>query len=107
MVQYQKTQCFKFTPVGRLYKQERMVRRECLGGLNIFIYNGLNGSSFYQVGACLQAESCYEGWIPHISVGSEINKMGLVMRVGFLISQLDLRTTSWVLYQRVGSLIFS
>jgi hypothetical protein len=39
----------------------------------------------------------YEDWIPHISVGSEINKLGLVMMVGFLISLLDLRTTSWVL----------
>jgi hypothetical protein len=45
--------------------------------------------------------------IPHISVGFEINKLGLVMRVGFLIYQLDLRTISWVLYQRVGSLIFN
>ena len=60
----------------------------------IFIYNELNEGSFYQVGSCLEVESCYEGWIPHISVGSEINKMVLVMRVGFLISQLDLRTTS-------------
>jgi hypothetical protein len=39
----------------------------------------------------------YEDWIPHISVGSEINKLGLVMRVGFNISQLDLRATIWVL----------
>ena len=61
----------------------------------------------YQVGACLQVESCHEDLIPRISFGSKINKMGLVMRVGFLIYQLDLRTTSWVLYQRVGSLIFS
>jgi hypothetical protein len=41
----------------------------------IFIYNGLNESSFYQVGACLQVGSC--------------------MRIGFLTSQLDLRSTSW------------
>jgi hypothetical protein len=41
--------------------------------INICIYNGLNESSFYQVGACLQAESCHEDWIPHISVGSKIN----------------------------------
>jgi hypothetical protein len=26
----------------------------------IYIYNGLNESSFYQVGSCLQDESCYE-----------------------------------------------
>jgi hypothetical protein len=38
----------------------------------------------------------YEDWIPHISVGYEINKMRLVMRVGSCIPQLDLRTTSWV-----------
>jgi hypothetical protein len=48
--------------------------------------NRLNESSFYQVGACLQAEFCHEDWIPHISVGYEINKPSLVMRVGFLIS---------------------
>ena len=83
-----------------------MKGRVCLGGY-IYIYNGLNEISFYQVGACLQDESCYEDWIPHISVGSEINKMGLIMRDGFLISQLDLRNTSWVLYQGFGSLIFS
>jgi hypothetical protein len=40
----------------------------------IFIYNGLNESSFYQVGDCLQARSC--------------------MRIGFLTSQLYLRSTS-------------
>jgi hypothetical protein len=57
----------------------------------------------YQVGVCLQVESCHEDWIPHISVGSKINKSSIVMRVGFLISHLDMRTTSWVLYQRVGS----
>ena len=73
----------------------------------IYIYDGLNGSSFYHVGACLQDESFHEDWIPHISFVSEINKLGLIMRVGFLISQLDLRTTSWILYQRVGFLIFS
>jgi hypothetical protein len=107
MVHVKKTQWLNPIPIEILYKPEVVVNLRCLGGLNICIYNGLNGSSFYQVGACLQVESCYEGWIPHISVGSEINKLGLVMRVGFLISQLDLRTTSWVLYQRVGSLIFS
>ena len=68
-----------------------VVTLECLGG---YIYNGLNESSSYQVGSCLQVESYYEGWITNISVGSEINKLGLVMRVGFLISQLDLITTS-------------
>ena len=77
-----------------LYKQKNMVKIKCLSGLNICIYNGLNGSSFYQVSVCLQVESCYEGWILHISIGSEINKLGLVMRVGFLISKLDLRNTS-------------
>jgi hypothetical protein len=46
--------------------------------VDIYIYNGLNESSFYQVGACLQAESCHEDWIPHISVGSEINKWVLL-----------------------------
>jgi hypothetical protein len=40
-----------------------------------FIYNGLNEVSFYQVGVCLQAGSC--------------------MRIGFLTSQLDLRSTIW------------
>jgi hypothetical protein len=40
----------------------------------IFIYNGLNEGLFYQVGAYLQAGSC--------------------MRIGFLTSQLDLRSTS-------------
>jgi hypothetical protein len=63
----------------------------------IFIYNGLNEGSFYQVGACLQVGfcmrigfltsqldlrsqvgTCYEGWIPHFSVGYENYKMGLV-----------------------------
>jgi hypothetical protein len=41
----------------------------------IFIYNGLNDDSFYQVGAYLQVGSC--------------------MRIGFLTSQLDLRSTRW------------
>jgi hypothetical protein len=41
----------------------------------IFIYNGLNENSFYQVGACLQVGSC--------------------MKIGFLTSQLDLRSTIW------------
>jgi hypothetical protein len=81
--------------------------RRVLVDINIYIYNGLNESSFHQVGACLQAESCHEDCIPHISVGYEINKMGLFMRVGFLISQLDMRSKSWVLYQRFGSLISS
>jgi hypothetical protein len=39
----------------------------------------------------------YEDCIPHISFEYEINKMGLVMRFGFLISQLDPRTTRWVM----------
>jgi hypothetical protein len=108
MVHVKKTHWFNPIPFEILYKPEVVVNLSVSWWIKyICIYNGLNGSSFYQVGACLQAESCYEDWIPHISVGSEINKLGLVMRVGFLISQLDLRTTSWVLYQRVGSLIFS
>ena len=76
MVQYQKMQWFKFRPVGRLYKQGIMMRRSVVEFVEvyIFIYNGLNESSFYQVGACLQSGSC--------------------MRIGFLTSQLDLRTTS-------------
>jgi hypothetical protein len=41
----------------------------------IFIYNGLNEGSFYQVGACLQVGSC--------------------MRIRFLTSHLDLRSTIW------------
>jgi hypothetical protein len=49
-----------------------MVRRRVVEFVEvyIFIYNGLNEGSFYQVGACLQASSC--------------------MRIGFLTSQLDL-----------------
>jgi hypothetical protein len=43
-----------------------------------YIYNGLNEISFYQVGVNLQDESCYAGWIPHISVGSEKYNLGLV-----------------------------
>ena len=85
-------------------EEESIDETECLGG---YIYNVLNESSFYQVGACLQDESFQEDWIPHISVGSEINKIGLVMRVGFLICQLDMITTSWVLYLIFESLIFS
>jgi hypothetical protein len=67
----------KLTPVGRLYKQKGMVRRSVVEFVEvyIFIYNGLNESSFYQVGACLQVESC--------------------MQIGFPTSQLDLRSTSW------------
>ena len=66
-----------FTPVGRLYKQERMVRRCVVEFVEvyIFIFNGLNEGSFYQVGACLQDVSC--------------------MRIGFLTSQRDLRSTRW------------
>jgi hypothetical protein len=54
-----------------------MVRRSVVEFVEvyIFIYNGLNEGSFYQVGACLQVGSC--------------------MRIGFLTSQLDLRSTSW------------
>jgi hypothetical protein len=61
-------QCFKLTPVGRLYKQEIMVRTCVVEFVEvyIFIYNGLNEISFYRVGACLQDGSCIEGWIPHI-----------------------------------------
>jgi hypothetical protein len=29
------TQCFKFTPVGRLYKQERMVKEESVSAVQI------------------------------------------------------------------------
>jgi hypothetical protein len=54
--------------------------------LGRYIYIGLNEISFYQVGSCLQAESCHEDWIPHILAGYEINKLVLVMRVGFLMS---------------------
>jgi hypothetical protein len=48
------------SPVGRLYKQEVMVRRVVVKFVEIyiFIYNGLNKISFYQVGACLQVGSC-------------------------------------------------
>jgi hypothetical protein len=91
VVQYQKMQWFKFTPVGRLYKQERTVRRRCLGGLNICIYNGLNGSSFYQVGACLQVESCYEDLIPHISIRSKNYKLGLISEIWISHIQLKLK----------------
>jgi hypothetical protein len=74
---YQKTQCFKLTPVGRLYKQEIMVRRVVVEfcEVYIFMYNGLIESSFYQVGAYLQDGFC--------------------MRIGFLTSQLDPRSTRW------------
>jgi hypothetical protein len=77
MIHYQKTQSFKFTPIGRLYKQRSMVNKSVVEFVEvyIFIYNGLNEGSFYQVGACLQVGSC--------------------MRIGFLTSQLDLRSTSW------------
>jgi hypothetical protein len=60
-----------------------MKGRRCL---DIYIYIYIYISSLYQVGAYLQAESCDEDLIPHISVGYEINKLGLVMRIGFLIS---------------------
>jgi hypothetical protein len=73
-----------------------MVRRSLVEFVEvyIFIYNGLNEGSFNQVGACLQSWVLYEDWIPQILVGSKINKSGLVMRIGFLIYYLDLRTTS-------------
>jgi hypothetical protein len=86
MVHAKNTQWLNPIPIEILYKPKVVVNLMFLFGLNICIYNGLNGSSFYQVGACLQVESCYEGWIPHILVGSKINKMGLFMKVGFLIS---------------------
>jgi hypothetical protein len=77
MIHYQKMQSFKFTPIGRLYKQRSMVNKRVVEFVEvyIFIYNGLNEGSFYQVGSCLQVGSC--------------------MRIGFLTSQLDLRSTSW------------
>ena len=78
-----------------------MVRRDVVEFVEvyIFIYNGLNEDSFYQVGSYLQDGSCmrigfltsqldlistswdcYEGWIPHFSVGSENYKPGLVTK---------------------------
>jgi hypothetical protein len=80
MVYVKKIQWFNPIPIEILYKPEVVVNLSVSWWI-LYIYNGLNGSSFYQVGACLQAKSCYEGWIPHISVGSKINKMGIVMRV--------------------------
>ena len=53
----------------------------------IFIYNGLNGGSFYEDDACLQVGSC--------------------MRIGFLTSQLDLRSTSWDLLWGLDSSFLS
>jgi hypothetical protein len=85
---------FNPIPIEILYKLEVVVNLRVSWWIYIYIYIYIYESSFYQVGACLQVESCFEGWIPHISVGSEINKSGLVMRVGFLISQLDMRNTS-------------
>ena len=72
----QKTQWFKFTLVGRLYKQKEWWKESVVEFVEvyIFIYNGLNEDSFYQVGPCLQVGSC--------------------MRIGFLTSQLDMRSTS-------------
>ena len=58
--------------------------------INIYI-NGLNESSFYEVGVYLQVESCHEDWIPHISVGSEINKLGLVSESSISHIQLKLK----------------
>jgi hypothetical protein len=77
MIHYQKTQSFKFTPIARIYKQRSMVNKNEVEFVEvyIFIYNGLNEGSFYQVGSCLQVGSC--------------------MRIGFLTSQLDMRSTSW------------
>ena len=60
IVLYWKDTWIQYILVGRLYKQKIVEKRKCLGGLNICIYSGLNGSSFYQVGACLQAESFHE-----------------------------------------------
>jgi hypothetical protein len=53
----------------------------------IFIYNGLNEVSFYQVGVCLQVGSC--------------------MRIGFLTSQLDMRSTRWALLRGLDSSFIS
>ena len=49
MIHYQKTQSFKFTPIGRLYKQRSMVNKRVVEFVEvyIFIYNGLNEGSFY------------------------------------------------------------
>jgi hypothetical protein len=49
MIDYQKTQSFKFTPIGRLYKQISMVNKNVVEFVEvyIFIYNGLNEGSFY------------------------------------------------------------
>ena len=87
----QKTQWFNPIPIEILYKPEVVVNLVCFGGLNICIYNGLNGSSLYQVGACLQAKSCYEGWIPHFSVGYESYKLGLVSESWICHIQLKLK----------------
>ena len=61
-----------------------MVEDVYLGGS--FVYYGLNVSSFFQVGSSYQVVSCYQDWSLHVSVGSETNKLGLVMRVLFLMS---------------------
>ena len=53
----------------------------------IFIYNGSNEGSFYQVGAYLQDGSC--------------------MNIGFLTSQLDLRSTIWDLLWGLDSSFLS
>jgi hypothetical protein len=53
--------------------------RKFLGGyIYIYIYDGLNESSFYHVGTCLEAESFHEDWILDISVGSENYKLGIL-----------------------------
>jgi hypothetical protein len=61
MVHFKKTQWFNPIPVEILYKPEVMVNLRVSWWI-IYIYNGLNGSSFYQVGVYLQGESCYEGY---------------------------------------------
>ena len=68
MVHCQKTHWFNIIPIQILYKLEMCSEKSVSWWIYIYIYNGLNESSFYHVGACLQVESCYEGWIPHISV---------------------------------------
>jgi hypothetical protein len=53
-----RTHCFKVAPLGGLYKQ-RNTKGRIVSWIYIYIYrerereNGLNESSFYQVGACL------------------------------------------------------
>ena len=120
MVHVKKTHWFNPILFEILYKPEVLVNLIVSWWIkSICIYNGLNESSFYQVGAYLQVGSCmrirfitsqldlrptswdllwgldsshlswmwdqqdgtcYEGWIPHFSVGSENYKLGLVTK---------------------------